>query len=155
MWGCMREELSYLLLGTEPDMRVRMAGIGGLLLDTVTTLYVLFASGLPAQEQAPLGAVLLDGGQVGLVLFMAVPLFNLLLFLYVPGILGDAIAFSGCVLHVLAAVINLGVVAQVPVSAVLGVPFDVIHIAIIAVSTVIGALAYLPALRRRHRSYHG
>lgn len=151
----MREELEYLLLGTEPDMRVRMIGIGGLLLDTVTTLYVLFASSIPAREQAPLGAFLLDAGQVGTVLFVAVPLFTVLVFLYVPGILGDAIAVSGCIVHVLAAAANVAAASRVPVSQVLGMPFGLIHALMIGVSVVIGALFYVPSLRERHQEYHG
>lgn len=49
------DAVRYMALGTEPDTRLRVMAIGTVFLDTITTLYLLYLSGLPVREFNPLG----------------------------------------------------------------------------------------------------
>lgn len=148
------DAVRYIVAGTEPDQRVRLLAIGAVFLDTVTTIYLLYFSGLPVMEFNPLGALMYQGF-LGEVLFMTVPLFNILLLLYLPGLLGDAVAVSNIVVHLFATAINASHLMQRPLEAVIGVSAGDAYIFAITASSGIGVMYYLPTILERWRGYEG
>ncbi len=148
------DAVRYIVAGTEPEQRVRLLAIGAVLLDTVTTIYLLYFSGLPVMEFNPLGALMYEGF-VGEVLFMAVPLFNVLLLLYLPGLLGDAVAVSNIVVHLFATVINTSHLMRLPLESVIGVPAGDAYVFAITAGSGAGVMYYLPAIIERWHSYEG
>jgi len=142
-------EVDRLVAATDPDWRWRGAAILALLADTVTTLYVLYMRPLPAGELNPLGAFMQTHGMAGDVLFMAVPLFSVLLFLYLPGILGDAVALTNVPLHAGAAAINLVHATGTPLQAAVGVGVVPAYIFLVTFSVGLGTGWAIPHLRQQ------
>jgi len=148
------DAVRYIVAGTEPDHRVRLLAIGTVLLDTVTTIYLLYFSGLPVGEFNPLGALMYQGF-LGEVLFMAVPLFNVLLLLYLPGLLGDAVAVSNIVVHLFATLINTSHLMRMPLDTVIGVSAGDVYVFAITASSGVGVMYYLPQIIERWEDYEG
>ncbi|MDY6771200.1 MAG: hypothetical protein SV186_04565 [Candidatus Nanohaloarchaea archaeon] len=146
------EKIRYMVLATAPDYRVRAAAIAAVFADTVTTIYLLYLSGLSVTEFNPL-AMLARFGFVGEVLFMAVPLFAVMLLLYLPGILGDAVGLSNVFVHLFAAGINISHLFGMPLEHAVGVSAQQAYIFAITASSGIGALWYLPRMRDRMQQY--
>lgn len=142
------EGMKYIALESRPDLQVRGLAVVTVFLDTVTTLYLLYFSGLPVREFNPLGALMYDGF-VGQVLFMAVPLFNVLLLLYLPGLLGDAVAVSNIVVHLFATAINTSHLMGVPLEAVIGVSASQAYVFAITAASGAGTMYYLPVILER------
>lgn len=146
------DAVQYIVARTEPDHRIRLLAIGTVFLDTVTTIYLLYFSGLPVGEFNPLGALMYQGF-VGEVLFMAVPLFNVLLLLYLPGLLGDAVAISNIVVHLFATLINTSHLMRMPLEAAVGISAGNAYVFAITASSGVGVMYYLPQIIERWRGY--
>lgn len=153
-YGMYRDHLHYLLLSSGKQLPLRYAAIITVLLDTVTTIYGLYVSPHDIEEQNPLGVLLLEHGAVGEVLFMAVPLFTVLLLLYLPGLLGDAVAVSNLSIHLFATGINLMHVQGLQVTAFVPVTAEVLYLLAVGGSVLIGVAAILPTLIRRDQAWN-
>jgi hypothetical protein len=140
------------LIGGEKTPAVRYAAILTVLTDTVTTLYVLYVQADTGSELNPLGAFLRTQGMIGEILFMAVPLFSVLLLLYLPGLIGDAVAVTNIGIHLFATGVNLIHPSGTAFASVTGIPLVPTYKAAILLATLLGVLIYLPRLYRRSRT---
>ncbi|MDY6777558.1 MAG: hypothetical protein SVU32_02755 [Candidatus Nanohaloarchaea archaeon] len=147
------DELAYILLHPDEDYGIRGAAILTLLTDVVTTLFLLFYSGLPVTEFNPLGSFLLSGEFLGTTLFMSIPLFTLLILIYLPGILGNAVAMTSFIVHAFATLINLSHAAGTPLEYYLGVTAYQAYVFAIITSALFSFFWYLPRLRDRAHEF--
>jgi hypothetical protein len=146
-------QLRYVALGGEKSSTARYTAIIAVLGDTVTTIYALYVSSLRIEEMNPVGRLLLDGGFLSELVFMSVPLFTILLLLYLPGILGNAVAVTNLVIHTVATGINLLNIVQLQPARFVPLTDGTIYTVAIVVSTAAGIMWYYPDLRRRSREY--
>lgn len=146
------DRFRYIALESEPNMLLRLTAVFAILADTVTTMYILYLSDLPVGEFNPL-LYLTEFGFVGDVLFISVPLFTVLVAVYLPGLFGDSVAFTLVAINGLAAIVNVIHSQGMTLEAAVGLPVETVYLFIITFGTGVGIFVHLPALYDRDQEY--